>query len=43
MPYNFIKSGKKVKIVKKATGKVVAIAKSMANARGYAWHAENKA
>ena len=41
MPYRFVQNGKKVKIVKKSTGKVVATASSLANAKGYAWHAEN--
>ena len=39
MPYNFKQAGKKVKIIKKATGKVVAEAKNMANAKGFAFHA----
>jgi hypothetical protein len=41
MPYTFKKAGKKVKVIKKATGEVVANAKSMSGAKGYAWHAEN--
>ena len=39
MPYTFKKSGKKVKIIKKATGQVVATASSLQNAKGYAYHA----
>lgn len=39
MPYKFIRQGKKVKIVKKDTGQVVATASSLQNAKGYAYHA----
>lgn len=33
MPYNFVKSGKKVKLVKKSTGKTVATTDSMKKAK----------
>lgn len=39
MPYTFKKQGKKVKVVKKGSGKVVATAKDMKGAKGYVFHA----
>lgn len=39
IPYLFKKQGKKVKVVKKGSGKVVATAKDMKGAKGYAFHA----
>lgn len=39
MPYTFKRKGKKVKVIKKDTGQVVATSNSLQGAKGYAWHA----
>lgn len=41
MPYEIVKARDGFVVKKKLTGEVVAHSKTLAGAKGYAWHAEN--